>query len=70
MPGRHLDGLGLARVIREKYPHVPILLATGYTEAARMARAEFPTLRKPYGPHELGRALSELTATKALAAIG
>jgi hypothetical protein len=36
------------------------LLATGYSEAARNAAAEFPILRKPYQIHELNEALSRL----------
>jgi CheY-like chemotaxis protein len=59
MPGR-LDGLGLARVIRERYPGLPILLATGYSEAARSVRSGFPILRKPYRLDELSRALARL----------
>jgi PAS domain S-box-containing protein len=60
MPGK-LDGLGLARAIRLKHPGLPILLATGYSEAAQSAQADFPILRKPYQIHELSRALSELS---------
>jgi PAS domain S-box-containing protein len=60
MPG-HPDGLGLARIIKQKHPHLPILLATGYSEAAQTARFDFPILRKPYQMHELSRALADLT---------
>ncbi len=60
MPG-HLDGLGLARMIKQKHPHLPILLATGYSEAAQNARFDFPILRKPYQMHELSQALAGLT---------
>jgi PAS domain S-box-containing protein len=60
MPGK-LDGLGLARAIRLKHPGLPILLATGYSEAAQSAQADFPILRKPYQIHELSRALSDLS---------
>jgi PAS domain S-box-containing protein len=60
MPGR-IDGLGLARIIRERYPRLPILLATGFSEAARSARSGFPILRKPYQLTELGQALARLT---------
>jgi DNA-binding LytR/AlgR family response regulator len=60
MPGK-MDGLGLARAIKQKRPGLPILLATGYSEAAQSARADFPILRKPYQLHELSRALSELS---------
>ena len=59
MPGR-LDGLGLARAIKERRPGLPILLATGYSEAAQNVRADFPILRKPYQMHELSRALAEV----------
>ena len=60
MPGK-MDGLGLARAIKLKWPALPILLATGYSEAAQNARTDFPILRKPYQLHELSRALSELS---------
>jgi PAS domain S-box-containing protein len=61
MPGR-LDGLALARLIRQRYPKMPILLATGYSETAQNARADFPILRKPFRVAELSRALARLTA--------
>ncbi|HEY3029384.1 MAG TPA: PAS domain S-box protein [Bradyrhizobium sp.] len=60
MPGK-IDGLGLARAIKQKRPGLPILLATGYSEAAQNARSDFSILRKPYRLHELSRALSELS---------
>jgi CheY-like chemotaxis protein len=49
MPGR-MNGAELARVVRRDYPHVFILLATGYADAAtnRLAQ-EFPLITKPYG---------------------
>ncbi len=59
MPGE-MDGLGLARVIKRTHPDLPILLATGYSDADQRARADFPILRKPYQLHELSRALTEL----------
>jgi PAS domain S-box-containing protein len=61
MPGT-MDGLGLARAIKEKHPDLPILLASGYSDAAQNARSEFPILRKPYQIHELNQALSQLVA--------
>jgi signal transduction histidine kinase len=59
MPGR-VDGLGLARILKEKHPGLPILLATGYSEAAQNVHADFPILRKPYEMHELSRALAKV----------
>ncbi|WP_050630742.1 PAS domain S-box protein [Bradyrhizobium viridifuturi] len=60
MPGR-MDGLKLARTIRDMKPELPILLTTGYSEGARDVRSDFPVLRKPYHIHDLSRELSRLT---------
>jgi PAS domain S-box-containing protein len=57
-----MDGLGLARAIKQKHPGLPILLTTGYSEALQNVRDDFPILRKPYQLHELSRALSRLSA--------
>jgi PAS domain S-box-containing protein len=62
MPGE-MDGLAMARVLKQRHPSLPILLATGYSDAARNAGAEFPILRKPYQIHELNEALSRLGVT-------
>jgi PAS domain S-box-containing protein len=59
MPGG-VDGLDLARTIRDKHPKMPILLTTGYSEAILKAGSEFPILRKPYLIHELSGALAKL----------
>ena len=57
-----MDGLGLARAIKQKHPALPILLTTGYSDALQGVRGDFPILRKPYQLHELSRALSRLSA--------
>jgi CheY-like chemotaxis protein/anti-sigma regulatory factor (Ser/Thr protein kinase) len=59
MPGK-LDGLGLARRLKEIRPDLPILLTTGYSDAASNVRGNFPILRKPYEIHELSRAIAKL----------
>jgi len=59
MPGP-MDGLGLAEAIKAKFPRLPILLTTGYSQAAQEAQRKYPILRKPYRIHELSRALAEL----------
>jgi PAS domain S-box-containing protein len=60
MPGG-LDGLDLARIVRERWPALPILLATGYSDSVeRAAREGFPILSKPYHPTELERELCRL----------
>jgi len=55
-----VDGLGMARVLRELYPQLPVLLATGYSHAAERIGDEFPILRKPYNVDQLGRAITAL----------
>ena len=55
-----MNGLRLARAIRERYPTVPVALATGYSTAAEEAAGEFIVLRKPYQLPELSRAVARL----------
>jgi PAS domain S-box-containing protein len=59
MPGK-IDGLGLAQRLREIRPDLPILLATGYSDAAANARGNFQILRKPYEIHQLSQAIAKL----------
>jgi PAS domain S-box-containing protein len=47
MPGE-MNGTELATLIRKRHPHVPILLTSGYSNAAEAAEKQFPLLRKPY----------------------
>ncbi len=59
MPGE-IDGLTLAHRLREMRPELPILLATGYSDAAAGVRGDFPILRKPYEIHQLSQAIAQL----------
>jgi PAS domain S-box-containing protein len=63
MPGK-MDGLALAQAIREKHPGLPILLATGYSDALRKVSLGFRVLRKPYEIHELSEALAKVVAAQ------
>lgn len=57
MPGE-MDGLGLAQEIRRRSPDLPVLLTTGFSEAASAATGEaFRLLPKPYGIDSLSEAL-------------
>ena len=47
MPGT-IDGVGLASEIRSQYPELPVVLTTGYSDAARAAPADLRILRKPF----------------------
>jgi PAS domain S-box-containing protein len=65
MPG--ISGLELARIARAKYPSLPVLLASGYSEEiVGSAGAEFEIARKPYDAGlleaALGRAVTRGTA--------
>jgi PAS domain S-box-containing protein len=57
MPGG-VSGLELAREISRRHPELPIILTTGYVEAAaRMKDGEFDLLLKPYSLEALAAAL-------------
>ncbi|MDE5452697.1 PAS domain S-box protein [Bradyrhizobium sp. CSA112] len=59
MPGK-MDGLSLARHLKAIKPRLPILLASGYSDAALNVHGDFPILRKPYEIHELSQAIAKL----------
>ncbi len=61
MPGK-MDGIALAKTIREKKPEIPILLVTGYSSSTKDIGSQFPILRKPYQLHELSRELQKLAS--------
>jgi two-component system cell cycle sensor histidine kinase/response regulator CckA len=58
MPG--MDGVALARSLRSRWPELPVLLMSGYAEAALesdLVGEGFHFLAKPYAPAELLLAL-------------
>jgi CheY-like chemotaxis protein len=57
-----LDGVGLARALRESHPALPVILVSGYSNAASLADAEFTVLRKPYKLADLSRAAAKTIA--------
>jgi CheY-like chemotaxis protein len=58
MPGG-MSGIELARKVRDRFPELPVLLTTGYSEHAA-AEQEFPILQKPYELKSLAEALARL----------
>jgi PAS domain S-box-containing protein len=58
MPGE-LDGLVLARRIKEMYPDIAVLLTSGYAKAWHTLEAGLPIIRKPYQLPSLARAVRE-----------
>ena len=47
MPGA-MNGIALAEACRERYPEMPVLLTTGFTDAAEAVDGRFDILRKPF----------------------
>jgi CheY-like chemotaxis protein len=67
MPGT-LDGVGLAHEVRTLYPNLPVILTTGYSDAAQAAPRDLRILRKPFDTESLRSFLqdtmeSRLTST-------
>jgi PAS domain S-box-containing protein len=58
MPGG-LTGIELARKLRERFPELPILLTTGYSEQVTATQG-FPVLQKPYELNALAEAVGSL----------
>ncbi|UDF30726.1 UNVERIFIED_ORG: PAS domain S-box protein [Roseateles sp. XES5] len=48
-----MTGSQLADIVRERWPHIPIILATGYSELPPEARADLLRLSKPFGERQL-----------------
>ncbi len=61
MPGS-MNGVALAQEIRRRHPHIPILLTSGYSDAAHAAETRFALLRKPYDLTALERAIGAALA--------
>ena len=58
MPGG-ITGLELAKKVRDRFPELPILLTTGYSEQVTASHG-FPVLQKPYELNALAGALSNV----------
>jgi PAS domain S-box-containing protein len=58
MPGT-MDGVGLAREIQSLYPNLPVILTTGYSDAAQAAPPNLRILRKPFDTGALKSFLEE-----------
>ena len=58
MPG--MTGIQLAEIVRLKRPHMPVLLATGYTDLPASKLANLPRLAKPYQQAQLQAEIEKL----------
>jgi len=60
MPGP-MNGIDLAEAIATAFPSLPVLLATGYSNAALAPGAlRFPVLAKPYSVQDLARRVNQI----------
>jgi len=65
MPGG-MNGIEFAAEVRRQYPDLPVLLTSGYSDAARDAEPpRYAILRKPFELSDLVKALSEAMARHA-----
>jgi PAS domain S-box-containing protein len=60
MPG--MSGIELAEAVRERWPQVRVLVATGFAELPGASGRSFAKLDKPFRLADLARAIDELTA--------
>ncbi len=58
MPGA-MNGVALAQVIAKRYPELPVVLASGYSDMVQAAEARFVVLRKPFQLPAVERAFHE-----------
>ena len=59
MPGS-IDGIGLAKEIRVRYPDLPVVLSTGYTDSAQKVPDGLQVLRKPFDTDALSRVIESV----------
>src|SRR5690349_7195032 len=69
MPGT-IDGVGLAREIRSRYPNLAVGLTTGYSDAAKAAPSTLRILRKPFDTEALRNVIQDITSPTLLKSSG
>jgi PAS domain S-box-containing protein len=62
MPG--ITGVELARILRERMPGLPVLLATGYSEEILKNEHDFTVLPKPYDAQSLMEAMGAMLSDR------
>ncbi len=58
MPGG-MNGIALAQEIGNRYPQVPVLLTSGYSDVVQTAESRFAILRKPFQLPALEKSIRE-----------
>lgn len=59
MPGS-MNGIALAQEISRRYPQIPVLLTTGYSDMVQAAESRFVILRKPFQLPTLEKSINEI----------
>ena len=54
-----MTGMQLIENLRERWPHLRAVIATGYAELPSDSPASFTKLAKPFGQNDLARALRD-----------
>jgi PAS domain S-box-containing protein len=65
MPGT-IDGVGLSREILSRYPNLPVVLTTGYSDAANAAPSNLRVLRKPFDTEALREFIHDVAPPRLL----
>jgi FixJ family two-component response regulator len=55
-----MDGVGLARALRQRQPDLPVVLVTGF--ASSVTELEFAVLRKPFDVSDLSKVIAKAIA--------
>jgi PAS domain S-box-containing protein len=63
MPGM-IDGVGLANELRSLYPNLPVVLTTGYSDAAKAAPSDLKILHKPFDSDALKSFIKDVTGVR------
>jgi len=58
MPGG-MNGIALAQEIGNRYPQIPVVLTSGYSDMAQAAESRFVILRKPFQLPALDKSIRE-----------
>ena len=58
MPGG-MNGIALAQEINNRYPHIPVLLTSGYSDVVQTAASQVRVLRKPFQLPALEKSIRE-----------
>src|SRR5262249_12393215 len=57
-----MDGVALARTLRQRRPDLPVVLVTGFSSSVAEAELEFAVLRKPFEVSDLSRVMAKAIA--------